>query len=41
MTKVWPQGEFPLRQIAKMTLNRNVSPGALQPLIHPPNKTRM
>jgi len=25
MTKVWPQGEFPLRQIAKMTLNRNPS----------------
>lgn len=25
MTKVWPHKDFPLRQIGKMTLNRNVS----------------
>lgn len=25
MTKVWPQKDFPLKKIGKMTLNRNVS----------------
>lgn len=25
MTKVWPHGDFPLRQIGRLTLNRNVS----------------
>lgn len=26
MTKVWPHAEFPLRQIGRLTMNRNVSP---------------
>jgi hypothetical protein len=26
LTKVWPQSEVPLREVGKMTLNRNVSP---------------
>jgi catalase len=26
MTKVWPQAEFPLRQVGKLTLNENVGP---------------
>jgi catalase len=25
MTKVWPQAEFPLRLVGKLTLNENVS----------------
>lgn len=25
MTKVWPHADFPLRQIGRLTLNRNVS----------------
>ena len=25
MTKVWPHSDFPLRQIGRLTLNRNVS----------------
>jgi catalase len=28
MTKVWPQGEFPLRQVGKLTLNENVRPSS-------------
>ena len=42
LTKTWPQGDFPLRQFGKITLNRNVSPVPLQsvdsPLIHSPAK---
>lgn len=34
MTKVWPHKDFPLRQIGKLTLNRNVSVPKMFPLIY-------
>lgn len=33
MTKVWPHKDFPLRQIGKLTLNRNVSIPKMFPLL--------
>lgn len=29
-TKIWPHGDFPLRPLGKMTLNRNVRSGLSQ-----------
>lgn len=34
MTKVWPHKDFPLRQIGKLTLNRNVSIPTVFPLLN-------